>query len=108
MTATYKSPSHHHQLTKMTSDSTFVPKQNPVRHNTIRVNELDIFYREAGAAERLNHPAFAWISDFLEHVPESDSAPCPVLPRRGTRLSRLRLKQHAEPQGFRLHFREPN
>jgi len=35
----------------MTSDNTFAPKQNQVRHNTIRVNELDIFYREAGAAE---------------------------------------------------------
>ena len=33
----------------MTSDNAFVPKQNPVRYNTIRVNELDIFYREAGA-----------------------------------------------------------
>jgi len=32
----------------MTTDSQFVPKQHPVHYNTIRVNELDIFYREAG------------------------------------------------------------
>lgn len=32
----------------MTTDSPFVPKQHPVRYKTIRVNELDIFYREAG------------------------------------------------------------
>jgi pimeloyl-ACP methyl ester carboxylesterase len=32
----------------MTTDSPFVPKQHPVHYNTIRVNELDIFYREAG------------------------------------------------------------
>jgi pimeloyl-ACP methyl ester carboxylesterase len=31
----------------MTTDSPFVPKQHPVRYKTIRVNELDIFYREA-------------------------------------------------------------
>jgi len=33
---------------KMTTNSPFVPKQHPVRYKTIRVNELDIFYREAG------------------------------------------------------------
>jgi pimeloyl-ACP methyl ester carboxylesterase len=32
----------------MTTESVFVPKQNPVRYKTIRVKELDIFYREAG------------------------------------------------------------
>ena len=32
----------------MTTDSPFVPEQYPVRYKTIRVNELDIFYREAG------------------------------------------------------------
>jgi hypothetical protein len=33
-------------INKMTTDTPFVPKQHPVRHQTIRVNELDIFYRE--------------------------------------------------------------
>src|SRR3984893_17794216 len=33
----------------MTTDTPFVPKQHPVRHKNIRVNELDIFYREAGS-----------------------------------------------------------
>src|ERR1700724_2070285 len=32
----------------MTTESVFVPKQNPVRYRTIRVKELDIAYREAG------------------------------------------------------------
>jgi pimeloyl-ACP methyl ester carboxylesterase len=32
----------------MTIDSPSGPKQHPVRYNTIRVNELDVFYREAG------------------------------------------------------------
>jgi pimeloyl-ACP methyl ester carboxylesterase len=32
----------------MTTESVFVPKQNPVRYRTIRVKELDIVYREAG------------------------------------------------------------
>jgi hypothetical protein len=32
----------------MTTESPFVPKQHPVHYKTIRVNELDIFYREAG------------------------------------------------------------
>jgi pimeloyl-ACP methyl ester carboxylesterase len=32
----------------MTTESVFVPKHNPVRYKTIRVKELDIFYREAG------------------------------------------------------------
>src|SRR5258705_2826947 len=39
----YKSPP-----TKMTTDSPFVPTQHPVRYKTIRVRELDIFYRDAG------------------------------------------------------------
>src|SRR5208283_1820937 len=33
---------------KMTADSLFVPKQHPVHYKNIRLNELDIFYREAG------------------------------------------------------------
>jgi pimeloyl-ACP methyl ester carboxylesterase len=32
----------------MTTDSPFVPEQYPVGYKTIRVNELDVFYREAG------------------------------------------------------------
>src|SRR6476619_1297114 len=40
----YKSPA----TKKMTTDSPFIPKQHPVRYKTIRVNELDIFYRETG------------------------------------------------------------
>src|SRR3984893_9843975 len=32
----------------MTADSLFVPKQHPVHYKNIRLNELDIFYREAG------------------------------------------------------------
>ena len=32
----------------MTTESQFAPSQYPVRYNTIRLNELDIFYREAG------------------------------------------------------------
>lgn len=32
----------------MTTYSTFVPQNYPVRYRTIRLNELDIFYREAG------------------------------------------------------------
>jgi pimeloyl-ACP methyl ester carboxylesterase len=33
----------------MKTDSPFVPKQHPVRYNTVRLNEQDIFYREAGS-----------------------------------------------------------
>jgi pimeloyl-ACP methyl ester carboxylesterase len=32
----------------MTTDSLFVPKEHPVLYKTIRLKELDIFYREAG------------------------------------------------------------
>ena len=32
----------------MKTESSFVPTEHPVRYKTIRVNELDIFYREAG------------------------------------------------------------
>ena len=32
----------------MTTDTLSIPKLDPVRYKTIRVNELDIFYREAG------------------------------------------------------------
>ncbi|MBV9488298.1 MAG: alpha/beta hydrolase [Verrucomicrobia bacterium] len=32
----------------MTSNNPFVPKQQPVRYHTVRVNDLDVFYREAG------------------------------------------------------------
>ena len=46
---------HHYKSTtpikKMTTDRPFVPKQHPVHYNTIRVNELDIFYR-GGALRR--------------------------------------------------------
>ena len=35
----------------MTADSLFVPKQHPVHYKNIRLNELDIFYREAGQQE---------------------------------------------------------
>lgn len=33
----------------MTTNRLFVPMPHPVRYKTIRINELDIFYREAGA-----------------------------------------------------------
>src|SRR5580698_4712943 len=33
----------------MTTDHPAVSKQHLVRYNTIRVNELDVFYREAGS-----------------------------------------------------------
>ncbi|MBV9391912.1 MAG: alpha/beta fold hydrolase, partial [Verrucomicrobia bacterium] len=32
----------------MMKTSQFTPKQNPVRYKSIRLNELDLFYREAG------------------------------------------------------------
>jgi pimeloyl-ACP methyl ester carboxylesterase len=32
----------------MTTDQSFVPQQHPVRYKTVRLNEQDIFYREAG------------------------------------------------------------
>jgi pimeloyl-ACP methyl ester carboxylesterase len=32
----------------MTTDNPAISKENPVRYNTVRVNELDIFYRQAG------------------------------------------------------------
>ena len=38
-------------MKNMTTDSPFASKQHPVRYKTIRLNELDIFYREAGAEE---------------------------------------------------------
>src|SRR5258707_9977177 len=42
------------------------------------------------------------------HVPESDPAPCHIIPRGGARLSRFRPKQYAQSSRFRLHFREPD
>src|SRR5207248_2678235 len=43
-------PSHHQSppIKKMTTHSPSVPNQYPVRYYTLRVNELDLFYREAG------------------------------------------------------------
>ena len=35
----------------MTTDGPLVPKEHPVHYNTVRVNELDVFYREAGLPE---------------------------------------------------------
>src|SRR5262249_1584257 len=35
-------------IKKMKTDSSFVHQNYPVRYKTIRLNELDIFYREAG------------------------------------------------------------
>ena len=35
----------------MKTDSSFVHENHPVRHNTTRLNELDVFYREAGPVE---------------------------------------------------------
>jgi len=39
----------HHQVRKMTTDSPFAPTRHPVHYNTVGVNELDVFYREAGS-----------------------------------------------------------
>jgi hypothetical protein len=38
-------------MKNMTTDSPFASKQHPVHYKTIRLNELDIFYREAGPEE---------------------------------------------------------
>ena len=73
----------------------FVPKQHPVRYKTIRVNELDIFYREAG-------PQDAPTILLLHGFPTSSNMFRNLIPRLATsfhvcaRLSRLRPKQHAE------------
>src|SRR3954462_208649 len=36
---------------KMTTDRVSASKQHPVHHKHVRLNELDIFYREAGPAD---------------------------------------------------------
>src|SRR3954462_10039263 len=36
---------------KMATDRTSASRQNPVHHKHVRLNELDIFYREAGPAD---------------------------------------------------------
>src|ERR1700736_1830090 len=36
---------------KMTTHSSFVSLQPPVHYHTVRLNELDVFYREAGAPD---------------------------------------------------------
>ena len=38
-------------MKNMTTDSPFASKQHPVHYKTSRLNELDIFYREAGPEE---------------------------------------------------------
>ena len=89
----YKSP----ETKKMTTDSPFVPKQHPVRYKTIRVNELDIFYREVGPQDAptilLLHGFPTSSNMFRNLTPRA----CHILSRGGARLSRLRPKQYAEP-----------
>ena len=92
----------------MTTASVFVPKQNPVRYKTIRVKELDIFYREAG-------PETAPTILLLHGFPTSSNMFRNLIPRLATSFHVVApdypgfgSKQHAKPQGFRLHFREPN
>src|ERR1700752_3776902 len=45
----------------MITDSPLASKQHPVHYNTIRVNELDVFYREAG---RENSPTILLLHGF--------------------------------------------
>jgi pimeloyl-ACP methyl ester carboxylesterase len=61
----------------MTTDSLEVPPQNPVHYNTIRVNELDIFYREAG-------PKDAPVILLLHGFPTSSNMFRNLIPRLAT------------------------
>ena len=65
----------------MTSSGGTAGNHFAVHHKTARVNDLDVFYREAGSQSCPGHPAFAWIPDFVQHVSESDSALGRIIPR---------------------------
>ena len=72
-----------------------VRAQNPVHYRTARVNNLDIFYREAGPqaapAILLLHGFPTSSNMFRNLIP----APLRLLSPGGSRLSGLRSEQHA-------------
>src|SRR5215510_10878576 len=90
----------------MKTDNPFVSQNYPVRCKIIRLNELDIFYREAGPE---NAPTLLLLHGFptSSNMFRNLTAPCHIIPCGCSRLSRLRPKQYAESPGFRLHFRKP-
>ena len=74
------------------------PRQHPagsatvarVAYRTVKVDGLDIFYREAGPEGRPDDPALARLPDSLADVPQPDPGPGGRYPPRRPGLPRLR------------------
>ena len=90
----------------MTAINASTRTQHPVHYKTVRVSDLDIFYREAESANRPCDFTFARVSNFVQHVSKSHSTPRRLISRGGARLSRLRPEQYARsPELCRTHSR---
>ena len=81
-------------------------ENSTVHYKTVRINDLDIFYREAGAQDAPVILLLHGFPNFVQHVSQSDPAPCQFVPRDRARLSRLWPEQHAGSQELRVHVRE--
>ncbi len=91
----------------MIADDTQTRTQYPVHYKTVRINNLDIFYREAGRQDAPVILLLARFPNFFQHVPEPDPAPLRLVSCGGSGLSRLRPKQYAGSHHLRVQLREP-
>ena len=83
--------------------------QQPVKvlHKTVKVGDLDIFYREAGSEGRPDGPPAPRLPDQLADVPQPDPRAGGQVPRRRARLPRLRPQLDAVARQVHLHLRQP-
>jgi hypothetical protein len=59
----------------MTAVETRVETKSPVHHKTVRIDNQDIFYREAGPQNAPVIHALAWIPNLVQYVPQPNSPP---------------------------------
>ncbi len=75
-----------------------------VHYHTIRIDDVDIFYREAGRKVRSCSASPARIPNIVEHVPQPDTSPCGLISRDRSRLSRLWFQRMPDRKNFAYTF----
>src|SRR5262245_24091784 len=78
-----------------------------VAHRTVKVRDLDIFYRQAGPKDAPAVLLPARLPDQFADVPQPDPGPGRPLPRARSRLPRFRSQLDAAAGRVRLHLRQP-
>ena len=80
-------------------------QSSQTRHRTIKIGDLDIFFREAGPVDAPTILLLHGFSDFVAYVPQPDTRAVGSIPCGCAGLSWFRGKLHADHRRIRLHLR---